>query len=152
MAKAIEWYTTEQAAEYLQITTEVVRQKARDGVLPSSRVGQEFRFHKESLDNWLRSGGDAQTGAGTALDEAMEKIWAYLEETQEATLGVLEEALNVSWDVADRALQRCRRRILSDPNTRDDDEVPWCMGGMMRQTWWSRMLVRDARRLDEVEE
>lgn len=54
------WMTVEQCAGYLQITPEVVRQKARDGILPSSRVGQQFRFSVHAIDAWLMRGGDAQ--------------------------------------------------------------------------------------------
>jgi excisionase family DNA binding protein len=141
MVREVEWYTTEQAAEYLQITPEVVRQKAREGVLASSRVGQEFRFSKDSLDRWLRAGGDAQTRAGADLDEARDKLLPYLEKVQEATIQHLHEALNIDRDTIMRALQRTRRRILAETDHLDPDadSVPVATGD-----GWCLMLVRDA--------
>lgn len=61
MAGTDRWLTTKQAAEYLQITEEVVRQKARKGIIPSSKIGQQRRFSERALDEWLRQGGDKET-------------------------------------------------------------------------------------------
>jgi excisionase family DNA binding protein len=50
--------TVEQAAEYLQLTTDTVRRGARTGRIPAARVGRRWRFLQPELDTWLSAGGD----------------------------------------------------------------------------------------------
>ena len=50
--------TVGQAAEYLQVTGETIRRKARSGDIPAAKVGRHWRFRKKDLDEWLDNGGD----------------------------------------------------------------------------------------------
>jgi len=42
--------TTEQAAVYLQVSTDAVKRLARQGKLPAAKVGRGWRFRKADLD------------------------------------------------------------------------------------------------------
>jgi excisionase family DNA binding protein len=52
--------TTKEAAEYLRTTTDTVKRLARNGALPSAKLGRGWRFRKPDLDEWLRNGGTRQ--------------------------------------------------------------------------------------------
>jgi excisionase family DNA binding protein len=45
--------TTEQAAEFLQMPINVLRKRARDGVVPSFKIGSLTRFRISELNVWL---------------------------------------------------------------------------------------------------
>src|SRR5690606_30170222 len=45
--------TTEEAAEYLQVTVDTVRRYIREGRLRASRLGREYRIRQEDLDAFL---------------------------------------------------------------------------------------------------
>src|SRR5260370_28462435 len=49
------WMSTEQAAEYLGISSTNVYSLAQQGRIPSSRLGKVWRFSKEDLDGWVRT-------------------------------------------------------------------------------------------------
>lgn len=53
------WLTTKEAAEYLSVTEETIKRKAREGIIKASKVGQGWRFSRTGLDGWLRKGGDS---------------------------------------------------------------------------------------------
>ncbi len=57
MAKVTRWLTTPEAAEYLQVHQETVRNWARKGVIPAAKLGNRggFRFRREDLDRFLES-------------------------------------------------------------------------------------------------
>lgn len=46
--------TVKQAADFLQLTQQTIRRMARDGVFPGRCVGQDWRFLKAVLEDWLR--------------------------------------------------------------------------------------------------
>jgi excisionase family DNA binding protein len=45
--------TLQQAAEMLQVPGDVVEQLAQAGELPGRRLGEEWRFARHALSNWL---------------------------------------------------------------------------------------------------
>jgi len=49
--------TLEEAAAYLRVSEEAVEGMARDGMLPAQRIGDEWRFIKKALVDWMRWGG-----------------------------------------------------------------------------------------------
>ena len=57
MARDTGWLTTPEAAEYLQVHRETVRNWARKGVIPAAKLGNRggFRFRREDLDRFLES-------------------------------------------------------------------------------------------------
>jgi excisionase family DNA binding protein len=44
-----------QAAEYMAMSEEWIRQRARDGTLPSVKIGTATRFRKQDLDSFIES-------------------------------------------------------------------------------------------------
>jgi excisionase family DNA binding protein len=49
--------TAKEAAEFLRVSENTVKAKARAGQLPGAKVGKEWRFRKADLDEWLARGG-----------------------------------------------------------------------------------------------
>jgi len=53
MNEAREIMTPEQVAEYLQLATETVYRFIREGLLPASRIGRQYRVSKSHLEYFL---------------------------------------------------------------------------------------------------
>ena len=77
-----EWFTVEEAAEYLRVSKRTIYKLTKEGRLPAFRIGQERhrRFRKEDLDKVPRPSEDAKTLEGlfnlTALsDPVLAEIW-----------------------------------------------------------------------------
>lgn len=49
------WMSIEETAKYLQIGKTVLYGLAREGNIPSNRIGTKWLFNKNDLDNWVRS-------------------------------------------------------------------------------------------------
>lgn len=47
--------TLEEAAEYLRVSPELLRRKAREGLIPGVRIGRHWRFSRRQLLEWLES-------------------------------------------------------------------------------------------------
>ncbi len=52
---AEEWMTIEETARYLQLGKTALYDLAREGTLPSNKVGSKWLFSKRDLDAWVRS-------------------------------------------------------------------------------------------------
>lgn len=52
---AEEWMTIEETARYLQLGKTALYDLAREGTLPSNKVGSKWLFSKHDLDAWVRS-------------------------------------------------------------------------------------------------
>ena len=50
-----EWMTIEETARYLQLGKTALYDLARDGTLPSNKVGSKWLFSRTDLDAWVRS-------------------------------------------------------------------------------------------------
>ena len=50
-----EWMTVEETAKYLQIGKTLLYDLAREGNIPSNKVGSKWLFSKKDLDAWVRS-------------------------------------------------------------------------------------------------
>lgn len=50
-----EWMTIEETARYLQLGKTALYDLAREGTLPSNKVGSKWLFSKRDLDAWVRS-------------------------------------------------------------------------------------------------
>src|SRR5579863_690160 len=50
-----EWMTIEETARYLQLGKTALYDLAREGTLPSTKVGRKWLFSKRDLDAWVRS-------------------------------------------------------------------------------------------------
>ena len=45
------------AADFLQISSEVLRRHAKNGVIPAHKEGRTWRFIQKELEAWLHEGG-----------------------------------------------------------------------------------------------
>jgi len=77
-----EWFTVEEAAEYLCVSRRTIYKLTKEGRLPAFRIGKERhrRFRKEDLDKVPRPGEDiANAGALLKLsakaDPVLAKVW-----------------------------------------------------------------------------
>jgi len=52
MAKKEEVLTAEEVAEYLRIHPYTLRRLARAGKLPGFKIGGQWRFRKDKIDQW----------------------------------------------------------------------------------------------------
>jgi excisionase family DNA binding protein len=48
--------TIGELAEYLKIPKSTVYKLAQEGKIPCQKVGRQWRFHREAIDNWIREG------------------------------------------------------------------------------------------------
>jgi excisionase family DNA binding protein len=58
-----EWFTVEEAAEYLRVSKRTIYKLTKEGRLPAFRIGQERhrRFRKEDLDKVPRPSEEIRT-------------------------------------------------------------------------------------------
>lgn len=56
-------WTVEEAAAYLHVHPNTVRNRMDDSGLPYERVGRALRFRKADLDEWLSKQSDGDTHA-----------------------------------------------------------------------------------------
>jgi excisionase family DNA binding protein len=52
--------TVQEAARYLRVSSTLVRRLARQGEIPGTQVGRQWRFAKEQLDEWMREQSKAR--------------------------------------------------------------------------------------------
>jgi excisionase family DNA binding protein len=52
--------TLEEAAEYLRLSPDIVRQEAIAGKIPGQLIGEHWRFLRSAIDEWLK-GRDFRT-------------------------------------------------------------------------------------------
>ncbi len=55
--------TIQQAAQYLQIDSGIVRRKIRAGEMPAARIGGQWRIRRARLDHWLDEMSDFSDAA-----------------------------------------------------------------------------------------
>ena len=77
-----EWFTVEEAAEYLRVSRRTIYKLTREGRLPAFRIGQERhrRFRKGDLDKVPRPGEETGNLEGilqltASADPALAEIW-----------------------------------------------------------------------------
>jgi len=46
--------TIEQLCSYLQLSRSTLYKLAQDGKVPGQKVGKHWRFHRATIDNWLK--------------------------------------------------------------------------------------------------
>ena len=56
MKDLIDAYTAEEVARYLKLHPYTVRRLAREDKIPAFRVGGQWRFRKDEIDTWSKSG------------------------------------------------------------------------------------------------
>jgi excisionase family DNA binding protein len=59
------WLILQEAAQYLKIGKSTLYDLARKGTVPAHKMGREWRFDAEELDEWIRHGDSATAGKQT---------------------------------------------------------------------------------------
>jgi excisionase family DNA binding protein len=77
-----EWFTVEEAAEYLCVSKRTIYKLTQEGRLPAFRIGRERhrRFRKEDLDKVPRPGKDSENlglllTLTAATDPVLAELW-----------------------------------------------------------------------------
>jgi excisionase family DNA binding protein len=52
--------TIDELADYLRISKSTLYKLAQLGAIPGQKVGRHWRFHKDAIDQWLKSQSDGQ--------------------------------------------------------------------------------------------
>lgn len=56
--------TISDLAEYLQVSKSSLYKLVQTGRVPGQKVGKHWRFHKESVDEWLKRSSRSEAGSG----------------------------------------------------------------------------------------
>ena len=59
------WLSVEEIAAYLGVKRDTVYKWITRKNMPAHKVGRLWKFQKDEVDRWVRSGGSAQDLAGT---------------------------------------------------------------------------------------
>ncbi len=65
------WLTLDELAEYLKLSRTKLYRIAQKGEIPASKIGAQWRFNREEIDDWVtsqRPGGDASQGNENGSD------------------------------------------------------------------------------------
>ena len=49
------WMTVKDVAEYLKLSTDLIYKLAQHGNIPVTKVGSQWRFKKEKIDEWMEN-------------------------------------------------------------------------------------------------
>ncbi len=47
------WMTVQEVADYLHVSPDLIYRLAQKGKIPASKVGNQWRFKKEKIDQWM---------------------------------------------------------------------------------------------------
>ncbi|MFV2056287.1 MAG: helix-turn-helix domain-containing protein [Thiohalomonadales bacterium] len=49
------WLTLEELSDYVKISLSKLYKMARNGDIPASRIGVQWRFDREEIDHWMKA-------------------------------------------------------------------------------------------------
>lgn len=55
------WLTIEELAEHLKVSKETIYKMAKAKKIPSSKIGNQWRFNRDVIDQWLVSEANSRT-------------------------------------------------------------------------------------------
>ena len=61
--------TLEETAEYLRVTKKTVSRLVNEGKMPASKVGKQWRFNKEKIDEWLLKNSSSKKVSILIIDD-----------------------------------------------------------------------------------
>ena len=64
--------TIEEVAEYLKTPKSTIHILVQDGKIPCQKVGRQWRFHKEAIDQWLKESNIKELMKNKEKNEAAE--------------------------------------------------------------------------------
>lgn len=48
-------FTIQELAGYLKIPVSTLYKLVQEGTIPSQKIGRQWRFHKDAVDDWLKN-------------------------------------------------------------------------------------------------
>jgi excisionase family DNA binding protein len=54
------WLTIEEIARYLKVSKETIYKMVQQNQIPASKLGNQWRFHQETVDDWLTAQSNFQ--------------------------------------------------------------------------------------------
>lgn len=57
MDDAKRWLTVEQISDHLQVSKETIYRWLDKGHIPAHKIGRQWRFQIDEVDEWIRKGG-----------------------------------------------------------------------------------------------
>lgn len=57
MSEENKWISAKEIAEHLGVRQESVYRWLKEKEMPGHKVGRHWKFQREEIDNWVRSGG-----------------------------------------------------------------------------------------------
>lgn len=82
--------TLKETSAYLRLPVETVLRQALQGNIPSRKIGEDWRFLKVAVDNWLSSRSSRsillQQAGALADDETLVELRATIYESREQSL------------------------------------------------------------------
>ena len=55
--------TVDELSVYLKISKSTLYKLAQEGKVPAQKVGKHWRFHRDTIDDWLKTGTNHDRGA-----------------------------------------------------------------------------------------
>jgi excisionase family DNA binding protein len=49
------WMTVKDVSKYLQLSMDMIYKMAQQGKIPASKIGAQWRFKREEIDEWVRA-------------------------------------------------------------------------------------------------
>ncbi len=69
------WLSVSEIAEYLGVVRETVYRRLANGSMPGHKLGRHWKFRKEEIDEWVRSGGgDERNAKEPAPNEPIDRL------------------------------------------------------------------------------
>ena len=59
------WMTVDEAASYLRVSKETLYKMAQKQQIPASKLGSQWRFSSDIIDEWLKAQNNRQTDGRT---------------------------------------------------------------------------------------
>jgi excisionase family DNA binding protein len=85
--------TLEEVAKYLKLQPQTVYKWAQEGQIPAAKLGREWRFRREILDEWVNNSIVLSKGGFNFLLEASERAVLQRGLSKEELETVLREAM-----------------------------------------------------------
>lgn len=60
------WLTVDELAEYLKMGRTKLYTMAQQGKVPGNKIGNQWRFDREEIDQWIKSGDAANSPKGNS--------------------------------------------------------------------------------------
>lgn len=68
------WLNIEELSDHLKVSKETIYKMAKKNKIPSSKIGNQWRFNKEIIDQWLVNKNSSETQTKQTTRTSHEEI------------------------------------------------------------------------------